>query len=92
MQPAGRVFLKRSVVTSLKSAERTEFGLAAVHSQSLDGWRSFKYMLANCHDFSDHAKTDIFKLIRPMCRAQRLINLEIPVLVRSLKSSNVELG
>ena len=25
-------------------------------------------------------------------RAQRLINLEIPVLVRSLKSSNVELG
>ena len=24
--------------------------------------------------------------------AQRLINLEIPVLVRSLKSSNVELG
>ena len=25
-------------------------------------------------------------------RAQRLINLEIPVLVRSLKSNNVELG
>ena len=25
-------------------------------------------------------------------RAQRLINLEIPVLLRSLKSSNVELG
>ena len=25
-------------------------------------------------------------------RAQRLINLEIPVLVRSLKSSNIELG
>ena len=25
-------------------------------------------------------------------KAQRLINLEIPVLVRSLKSSNVELG
>ena len=30
--------------------------------------------------------------IRLLCRAQRLINLEIPVLVRSLKSSNVELG
>ena len=28
----------------------------------------------------------------PGNRAQRLINLEIPVLVRSLKSSNVELG
>ena len=28
----------------------------------------------------------------PMIGAQRLINLEIPVLVRSLKSSNVELG
>ena len=28
----------------------------------------------------------------PSFRAQRLINLEIPVLVRSLKSSNVELG
>ena len=27
-----------------------------------------------------------------LVRAQRLINLEIPVLVRSLKSSNVELG
>ena len=30
--------------------------------------------------------------IREESRAQRLINLEIPVLVRSLKSSNVELG
>ena len=29
---------------------------------------------------------------RKILRAQRLINLEIPVLVRSLKSSNVELG
>ena len=29
---------------------------------------------------------------REVYRAQRLINLEIPVLVRSLKSSNVELG
>ena len=30
--------------------------------------------------------------IKTCYRAQRLINLEIPVLVRSLKSSNVELG
>ena len=30
--------------------------------------------------------------IKHILRAQRLINLEIPVLVRSLKSSNVELG
>ena len=30
--------------------------------------------------------------INNFIRAQRLINLEIPVLVRSLKSSNVELG
>ena len=33
-----------------------------------------------------------FREYVPECRAQRLINLEIPVLVRSLKSSNVELG
>ena len=30
--------------------------------------------------------------LKPGVVAQRLINLEIPVLVRSLKSSNVELG
>ena len=30
--------------------------------------------------------------IKDRLKAQRLINLEIPVLVRSLKSSNVELG
>ena len=29
---------------------------------------------------------------KKVSRAQRIINLEIPVLVRSLKSSNVELG
>ena len=29
---------------------------------------------------------------KDVLRAQRLINLEIPVLVRSLKSSNIELG
>ena len=34
---------------------------------------------------------DIKLAVYPL-RAQRLINLEIPVLVRSLKSSNVELG
>ena len=34
--------------------------------------------------------TKIKKLIK--ARAQRLINLEIPVLVRSLKSSNVKLS
>ena len=36
-----------------------------------------------------------FKVGKLRCyffRAQRLINLEIPVLMRSLKSSNVELG
>ena len=38
-------------------------------------------------DFEKKAKGNKRKL-----RAQRLINLEIPVLVRSLKSSNVELG
>ena len=34
----------------------------------------------------------IYKAINQLGRAQRLINLEIPVLARSLKSSNVELG
>ena len=34
----------------------------------------------------------LFSFIKLLIRAQRLINLEIPVLVRSLKSSNVELG
>ena len=29
---------------------------------------------------------------KPQVGAQRLINLEIPVLIRSLKSSNIELG
>ena len=54
--------------------------------------------------FTPEAKADLvemFDYIRkalnevrnhPRNRAQRLINLEIPVLVRSLKSSNVELG
>ena len=35
---------------------------------------------------------DVSVKIKPTNRAQQLINLEIPVLVRSLKSSNVELG
>ena len=34
----------------------------------------------------------IYQACKYMDLAQRLINLEIPVLVRSLKSSNVELG
>ena len=38
-----------------------------------------------------HRYTDI-QVHKLFVRAQRLINLEIPVLVRSLKSSNVELG
>ena len=33
-----------------------------------------------------------FAIVKLLLGAQRLINLEIPVLVRSLKSSNVELG
>ena len=41
-------------------------------------------------------KTKLFDLEidnkEPPVREQRLINLEIPVLVSSLKSSNVELG
>ena len=41
-----------------------------------------------------HKLLDIseYLVIKKYPRAQRLINLEIPVLVRSLKSSNVELG
>ena len=34
----------------------------------------------------------ILPFVKDLILAQRLINLEIPVLVRSLKSSNVELG
>ena len=49
------------------------------------------------HMERDQSGKEVFKIVN--CgskeltpRAQRLINLEIPVLVRSLKSSNVELG
>ena len=34
----------------------------------------------------------LYRLYKEPSGAQRLINLEIPVLIRSLKSSNVELG
>ena len=34
----------------------------------------------------------LYSMISLECWAQRLINLEIHVLVRSLKSSNIELG
>ena len=41
---------------------------------------------------SRHVRSWVLGIIKGVHRAQRLINLEIPVLVRSLKSSNVELG
>ena len=41
-------------------------------------------------DLSDYHQ--IFEVIKCVSREQWLINLKIPVLVRSLKSSNVELG
>ena len=41
---------------------------------------------------SGKKKNKTMNMIRSPRWAQRLINLEIPVLVRSLKSSNVELG
>ena len=55
---------------------------------------------ANAKKISSNLNANIFaetevpkKLVKYiMRRAQRLINLEIAVLVRSLKSSNIELG
>ena len=37
-------------------------------------------------------KAVVVSTVKWQLKAQRVINLEIPVLVRSLKSSNVELG
>ena len=59
-----------------------------------------QYALANLKELNikyikilSDSEAAIKALNKPrLYRAQRLINLEIPVLVRSLKSSNVELG
>ena len=57
-----------------------------------------KHLQRRTRDTADDSNPDIpetatcFATINIANRAQRLINLEIPVLVRSLKSSNVELG
>ena len=48
--------------------------------------------LALVDDDDDDDGLNGLGLLSLLARAQRLINLEIPVLVRSLKSSNVELG
>ena len=58
-----------------------------LNGQEIKGTKSMKilgFTLDSDYGFRTH--------VNNVTRAQRLINLEIPVLIRSLKSSNVELG
>ena len=61
-------------------------------SNRLDGARTRDKMQISPSARHGAKKLISFMTLNKESGAQRLINLEIPVLVRSLKSSNVELG
>ena len=54
--------------------------------------KELKKRMLECDELTPLLLKEIIQRYKRVQLAQRLINLEIPVLVRSLKSSNVELG
>ena len=61
-------------------------------SLSLPSEQTFENTFVNSEMWCTKTWKNFGPFIKIIRRAQRLINLEIPVLVQSLESSNIELG